>query len=187
MLEFDEPTHTYRYYGRVVPSVTQVLEPYSGLEFVDAELLAIAAEFGTHVHQACHLYNVGELEPASLDDGIAGYLAGWIKFLTDTGFVVTASEQRVFHAVKQYAGTLDTTGHLPKLKEPILLDIKTGSAFPKTVGPQTAAYAQALGRRMARYCVLLGPETYTLAPLRELRDYDVFNAALTIHRWRTKT
>jgi hypothetical protein len=187
VLEFDELTHTYRYYGRIVPSVTQVLDRENGLEFVDAELLAIAAEFGTHVHQACHLYNIGELDPASLDDGIGAYLAGWIKFLTDTDFVVTASERRVFHEVKQYAGTLDATGILPKLKEPILLDIKTGSSLPKTVGPQTAAYAQALGRRMARYCVLLGPESYKLVSLRELRDYDVFNAALTLHRWRTTT
>lgn len=183
-LEFDAQTHTYRYYGRVVPSVTQILQPWSGLDFVDRDQLEAARVFGTHVHQACHLANIGELDQGSLEESVAAYLEGWFRFQAESGFVVLESEARVFHAKLHYAGTLDVIGMFPDDKEPWLVDLKTGSTVPSTVGPQTAAYAAARGKRTRRACCLLKPNSYAWVPLKDIVDYDRFNMALGLYRWK---
>lgn len=191
-LVFDEETHTYRLDGRVVPGVTTVLQLLDdSLKFVDPEVLAAAAEFGTHVHQAVHLDNIGELDEDTLDPDIAPYLDGWRQFVYEHKFVVTESERRVFHPEQHYAGTLDTTGISRATRRrggstlPWLVDVKTGTAIPKTVGPQTAAYAAAHSKlRHDRFVVLLKPYNYDLKPLRDPHDESVFRAALTCYRWR---
>ncbi len=148
------------------------------------------AAFGTHVHEAVDLYNKDALDHSSLTPAVESYLMGWCRFLEESGFVVTASEERVYHPKMGYAGTLDSMGNFPKHKEIALVDVKTGLTMPKSVGPQTAAYGEAWAvankkRRPRRYCCLLGPGTYNLVALTDPRDFDVFKAALTIHRWNT--
>ncbi len=148
------------------------------------------AAFGTHVHEAVDLYNKDELDSSSLTPAVESYLAGWCRFLIESGFVVTSSEERVYHPKMGYAGTLDSMGVFLKRKEIALVDVKTGLTMPKSVGPQTAAYAEAWAlsnkkRRPRRYCCLLGPGTYKLVALTDPRDFDIFKAALTIHRWNT--
>lgn len=191
-LTFEAETHTYRVDGAVVPSVTQVLEPLTGLEFVDDETLAIAAEFGTHVHKAVQLHNEGRLDRASLSPAIEPYLAGWERFVAESGIAIIDVERAVYHGKMRYAGTLDARGYFPdNHKVPALIDVKTGSGHPRTVGPQTAAYEAALVEaglgRHTRFCCLLRPNTYTLKPLANPNDINVFKAALTIHRWRHNT
>lgn len=185
MLEFDAALHEYHKDGRKLPSVTQVLEPYYGLEFVDWDKLKAAQEFGTHVHEACHLLNIGELNRMSLSSSVKAYVHGWERFLDESGLVVIESESRVCHDKMGYAGTLDVIGAFPEKTNQVLIDIKTGASAPKTVGPQTAAYNEARGKRIPRYCCLLMPHAYNLIPLTDVRDFDIFKAALTLHRWRT--
>lgn len=186
-LAFDEAAHAYTFHGEPVPGVTTVLEPWSGLEFVDPLTLQAAAEFGTHVHMACDFYNKGILDRSSLDPEIEAYLAGWEKYLEESGAVVVYSEAKVVHPVYKYAGTLDTICRLKKTNR--LTDIKTGSAIPKTVGPQTAAYNEAwhamTGQdRMRRQCVHLMPNDYTVQHLDRPDDWDIFKAALTLYQWK---
>ncbi len=188
-LEFFEDEHIYLYGGQQVPSVTQILEPYTGLEWVDQATLEAAQAFGTHVHQACHLYNIGQLdydELAGDDDnqGVRAYLDGWIKFCQESGFVSLEAERQVFHERLRYAGTVDTVGLFPHKRKRVQIDIKTGASMPKTVGPQTAAYNEARGERIPRYCCLLTPGGYSLNPLTDPGDFAIFKAALTLHRWR---
>jgi len=189
-LAFNAADHTYHLGQRQLPGVTSVLQPYyDGLEYVDWQRLKMLAEFGNHVHLACHLHNTGELDEDSLDPVVATYLAGWKLFLRQSGYVVTHSEERVYHKELLYAGTLDNVGHFPPLPKqgrwPCIVDIKTGLTMPRTVGPQTAAYMAARGKRMRRFCCLVGPETYKLVELKDPRDFDIFKAALTLYRWRT--
>lgn len=186
-LRFDAAAHTYYHGARQIPGVTSVLQPYyEGLEFVDWQRLKQLADFGNHVHEACHLDNIDELDEGSIDPAVAPYLAGWRKFKREAQFIVSQSELRVHHEALGYAGTLDNVGWFPgKKPAPAIVDIKTGAAMPKTVGPQTAAYNAALGLRMPRYCCLLGPGTYNLVELKDPRDFDIFKAALTLYRWRT--
>jgi len=185
-LEFLSASHEYRFQGRKLPSVTTVLRPYyDGLEHMDPDKLAMLALFGTHVHQTCHLFNIGMLDRDSLTPAIDSYLAGWEKCLDESGLVVLESETRVLNEELGYAGTLDVIGMFPKQKREVVIDIKTGTYVPRTVGPQTAAYNAARGKRVARYCCLLQPNAYKLVPLDDPRDFDIFKAALTLHRWST--
>ena len=185
-LTLNQGSHGYKFKGNPVPGVTRVLDPYSGLEFVDAETLRATAEFGTHVHQAIHLYDMENLQRHLLSPAIEAHLAVWEGFLEETGAVVLESELAVYSKKLGYAGTIDKLLRWGKSNR--LLDIKTGAAIPKTVGPQTSAYQRALydttGQRTTRrYCLHLEPDRYTLHLLNDPRDWDIFKAALTLHRW----
>lgn len=187
-LEFDPDAHRYSAGGVAVPGVTTILEPYSGLQWVDPSVLAAAAELGSHVHKACELHDEERLDWASLDPVLEPYVKGWTTFLEDTGAVVIHSERKVFSRRHGYAGTLDRIVAWGRTNRQV--DIKTGTAMPKTVGPQTAAYSEAwheeTGERLRdRYCVRLKPDgTYTIKKLEDPRDWQVFKAALTLHRWQ---
>jgi hypothetical protein len=191
LLEFDEPTHSYKLDGRPVPGVTSVLDPLQKLDDIPPDVLAAAAEFGQHVHQACHLHNLDDLDWQSLDPRLALYVEGYRNFLADTGFQVIHSEKRVASKRCQYAGTLDLFGLLQR--RPSMIDIKSTAALPRIVGPQTAAYSEALtettGEKAARrYCLHLGPHlgarAYKLVEQKNPQDFTVFVSALNIYRWR---
>lgn len=173
-----------------MPGVTSALEPFNDLAGIDPDVLRAAAEFGTHVHQAIDMLNRGELNRLSLTQAVEAYVVGWEYFLEDSGFVVVESEARVYHPKLGYAGTLDVIGNFPDHKELCLMDIKTSATVPRTVGPQTAAYSEAYAierrrRRLRRYCCHVGPNKYNLIPLVDVRDFDIFKAALTLHKWQT--
>lgn len=185
-LTFDSGPHAYRFNGSPVPGVTGILHPYSGLEHVDAELLRVTAEFGTHVHQTIDLYDTGNLDRDSLDPALEAHLVVWEAFLEDTGAKVIYSEAKVYSRKHGYAGTLDKIVSWKGRNR--IIDIKTGAAVPKTVGPQVQAYNRAWNemtgqRRMPCYCCHLRPDRYTLHQLKDPRDWDIFKAALTLHRW----
>lgn len=188
VLTFDAEFHEYRVGGERWPSVTDVLDPLLELDGIPKATLAAAASFGRHVHQACHLFNVGQLDEAALDPHLMPYLAGWKQFLFDTGAVVVASERRVMHPKLKYAGTLDVI--LAWKRKHFLIDYKATAAVPRTAGPQTAAYREACaheGKNIAplRYCMhLRGDGTYRLVPLNDSRDWSYFLSALNIFRWR---
>lgn len=189
-LRFNAERHEYHLGKRKVPGVTAALNPYNDFEHVDPETLRIAADFGQHVHQAVDLFNRNMLDRASLGPAVAAYLAGWERFLDESGFVVVLSEERVYHPKIGYAGTLDAIGNFPHHKELSLVDVKTSAAMPRTVGPQTAAYSEAWAvthrrRRLKRYCCHIQANAYKLHPLTDVRDFDIFKAALTLHRWQT--
>jgi hypothetical protein len=181
-LTFDAGAHEYRYAGRLVPSVTQVLSilSTSALEYVDDAVLEAARRRGQHVHAAIDLDNRGELDEEALDPELAPYLAQWRKFLADTGWTVTASEQRVYHPTLHYAGTIDT-GVWQKAHW--VIDVKTG-AVPRTVGPQLAAYQHALTPKpRRRLCLQLLPDKYRLRECKHLADFSIFTSCLNIWRY----
>jgi hypothetical protein len=183
-LTFDADTHTYRYAGRIVPGVTSVLEQLQTLDGVPYAILKAAQEFGTHVHLACHLHNIGQLDEETLDPALRPYLADWKAFLADSHFVVTSSEERVYHAALGYAGTADVFGLWQRSYW--VLDIKSG-VVPSTVGAQLAAYQHAKNpfpRRRA--CVQLTGKGYKLLEQRELSDFALFQSALNIFKFRSK-
>jgi hypothetical protein len=128
--------------------------------------------------------NVGALDIDALDPALAPYVAAWSKFLADTSAKVIASEMRVAHTRLRYAGTLDTICLIRGARE--LVDIKSTAAIPRTVGPQTAAYAEAIDEpRIRRRVVQLRKDgTYRSKPLTDPADWNLFLSALNIHNWR---
>jgi hypothetical protein len=183
-LTFDADTHVYRYGGRVVPSVTQVLSILSDFSMADPERLEASADFGRNVHAAIDLDNRGELDEEALDGELLPYLNQWRLFLRESGFKVTASEQRIYHKALGYAGTCDT---LVGQKTSWVLDIKTGG-IPRTVGAQLAAYQHALDPRpRRRLCLALKANSYSLRECKSLADFSLFQSCLNIWRFQNAT
>ena len=187
-LQFDAETHRYTLGGRVLPSVTQILGLLERFEGVPPAVLEAAREFGSHVHMACDLDNRGVLDEAALDPALRPYLEGWRKFRRESGAEIIDSEFRVCHRALGYAGTADV---LAKWKgRPALIDIKSGQV-PRTVGPQVAAYAEALAspqiRRIARYCVQLLPNDYRVQALTDPSDWSIFLSCLNLLKWGLRT
>lgn len=183
-IQFDEPAHRYTVAGVVRPSVTQVLSVLDEYAGVDRELLERAARFGRNVHAAVDLFNRGVLDLADLDPALRPYLAGWRKFLKDTGARVIHSEFRVWHPTLHYCGTADVA---LEWGGPILCDLKSG-IVPKSVGSQVAAYAKADNehgfRARRRICVQLKPDAYKMIPLKSPGDFERFVSCLNV--WRTR-
>src|ERR1700722_8899317 len=175
-LTFEAEGHVYRYKGRVVPSVTQVLEQlevgslvaaikeamrgqtYAAQSSAIADAIDVwqaAAEFGTNVHAACHLLNQNDLDEESLDLALVPYLNSYRLFLSETGFVVTGSEVLLYHALMGYAGAADIFGDW--MNTTWVVDIKSG-VVPRTVGAQLGAYQNAATRKpRRRLCLQLCP------------------------------
>lgn len=190
-LQFDKVSHTYRIDGRRVPSVTQVLDPLLELEGIPKHLLEAARIFGQHVHEACHLMVRGELDWARLDPSLTPYVSAAKRFIDESGIVVIASELSLSgkDAGVDCAGTLDIAGILRGSE--CIIDWKSTSVIPRTVGPQTAAYerfyrAKRGGRARKRYCVQLREYDYRVHPLTDPADWNLFLSALNIHHWRQK-
>ncbi len=195
MLEFDAEKHEYRVDGRYIPNVTSVTDSLSSYAGVPRDVLERKAELGTAVHYATELYDANDLDFDTLPDVVAPYVNAWIKFIAETGWVTQVSEQRVFSAKYQYAGTLDAIGHFTKLKrlKPrhiCVLDKKTTYDYLPSFGPQLAAYQRAWNesntpRATRRICVRLKPdETYEMYECEDEADWSVYLAALTMKNWK---
>ena len=179
--EFDPIAHRYTLDGRELPSVTQILRGLDDFSNVPARVLERARDRGTRVHSACNLDVLGILDEATVDDEVAPYLAQFRRFLRESGFQPTLSECRVYDDVLWCAGTLDLFGDLPGCMD-VQIDIKSG-AIPRSVGPQTAAYANGLYKRAGlmtrkRFALKLEAGKYSLIPLDSTDDFGTFCQAL---------
>lgn len=186
-LNFDAASHTYQFQGRVVPGVTQILQPLVDFSRVPPAVLEAKRDLGTRVHEACQFDDEDDLDEASVQDDVRPYLQAWRKFRLETGAEVIACEQRVFDAMRLFAGTLDRVIKYRGVKW--VVDIKTALATPSTVGPQTAAYLRALNdfSVIRRAAIRLRPDgSYRLDELTDPNDWAVFNAALTLHNFKEK-
>jgi hypothetical protein len=184
VLTFDAATHTYRYGGRVVPSVTTVLRSIDRFDHVDPELLERARVFGSHVHLATDLFDRDELDEDALDPGLVAHLNGYKVFLRETAFQVTRTEQQIYNPRQRYAGTLDKRGTWKGTTW--LLDLKSG-AVPRSVGLQTAAYQQACDEKpRRRLCLQLLPDNYKLHVCDETSDWSYFVSFLNTYRFMNR-
>lgn len=188
-LAFDQESHTYRLDGQPVPGVTSVLQLLNDFEGVPFHLLEAARKFGSHVHEACALMVRSQLNWTSLDPDLYPYVDAARRFIVESGVVVLASELRVAHAGLKYAGTLDLVARWKGLNA--VVDFKSGQ-FPRSVGPQTAAYAGAYSEQTGirvprRYCVQLNPDLpngYKVHALTNSADWSIFVSCLNVHRWK---
>jgi hypothetical protein len=192
-LEFEKSTHVYRYGGKIVPSVTQVMAPLIDFSMVDPEILEAARQFGQHCHEACHLFDTGELVRDTLDPLLAPYVDAWGRFLDQSGAVVIASEQSLMHLQLGYAGTPDRVLDWGRFGVAIP-DLKFTATVPKTVGVQTAAYAKAyasfhgLNKEPVRVCIHLhGDGSYHVHRRQELSDWSYFLSCLNVWKFNHGT
>ncbi|MFA5409739.1 MAG: hypothetical protein WC343_13290 [Bacilli bacterium] len=110
-VEFDEESHTYRYEGVKLPSVTGILKAEG---FIDARFYdEFSRQRGTAAHLACHYDDLGILDESTIDPVILPYLSAWRKFRAESGFVVTVSEAPLMSAAYRFAGKPDAIGTFP--------------------------------------------------------------------------
>ena len=167
--------------------MTQVLEPLNNFAGIDPAVLSAKAALGTAVHVACELDDANDLVEESVHDSVRPYLEAWRRFKTDKQPEILSCEQRVFHPLHRYAGTLDRCLQFDGLRW--LVDLKSSVTIYPSVGPQTAAYLAAKGdvtitRRAALQ--LRDDGTYRLHPLNDPNDFGTFLACLAIYRFKEK-
>lgn len=186
-LTFDEATHTYRFNGVVVPSVTQILK---GVGLIDENRWATDWHMtrGRYIHKATELWDQGRLDMDSVDPEIAGYVQSYILFrATSANLEIKRIESRVHHELMWVAGTLDREIALNGC--PALLDIKSGQPEPWH-GLQLSGYALCCGwewthKRFGLYLKKDG----SMARLEEYTDpYDDkhFFSALDLFNWKNQ-
>lgn len=186
-LTFDEPTHTYRVGGSLVPGVTQVLAPLARLAGIPDDVLEAKRRLGSQVHLACQLDDEDDLVEDSVPEAARGYLQAYRLFRRETGVVVVRNECRVYEPVLGYAGQLDRVLRIGAVQW--LVDLKTSIATPLSAGPQTAAYLRALNDPAVTHRAALrlrADGTYRFDPLSGTDDASVFVACLTLHRFQEK-
>jgi hypothetical protein len=154
--------HVYTVDGKHPPGVTTIIgDVYGRYPYPEG-----AAERGHHVHLATQLYDEEDLDEATLDPVVAGYLEGWKLFRNEMGFTPTQVEMFVYNETYGYCGTLDRLGTMNgKL---YLLDIKSGvkewwhplqsAAYalclpPDTIYKRASVYLSATGKYKIDYYI----------------------------------
>ncbi len=189
MLTFDESKHEYRWCGKVVPSVTQILSPMLDFSMVRQDVLIRAQQLGTAVHRMTELYDKDDLDIDSLSGELRPYLSGWIRFKTECEFEPATIETRIYHPLHGFSGTSDRTGLIRGRMS--VIDIKKMATLGPVIGIQLAAY-QALHsldgpKILDRYALGLRQDgTYRLKPYADRLDFPAFLSLLTLKNWKEK-
>lgn len=181
-LVFDRYHHRYSAAGVAVPSVSEILAPLYNFEQVPLHVLRAAAAFGTAVHRACELDDLGQLDEGTLDPQLAGHLHAWRSFCNGHQVRWTLVEARLHHQQMAYAGTVDRYGQVGG--SDAVVDLKTTVKLYPAVGPQLAAYAKAIAgttpatRRLAVQLKASGH--YVVKEYTSGADWAVFASLLTL-------
>ena len=182
------PSHIYRFKGRIVPSVTTVLDGVLGRNGYRSAAMEAGMMRGRAVHLATQYYDEGRLNQKTLHPAILPFFQAYKDFLRDVAPEIVYIEQPVYHETLEFAGTLDRViiinGDMG------VLDIKTGASAPRHTGPQLSAYAESirLGHLLKRWALVLRADgQYRLSQYTDDTDWDVFQAALLISRWKERS
>lgn len=194
-IEFDEASHTYRIAGRVVPSVTQVLQSLFDFDKVPPDVLEYKQRLGQAVHDACELVIYDDLDEASLDPALVGYVAGFRAFLAETLFKAEETEEVVVSTRYGFVvpGRLDLIGTIGGWRWNI--DIKSATTVNLAAAKlQTAAYSAAYAERVRderklvhkRGALQLFPNgTYKLHTFTSDLDLAAFISLYQFQTWRS--
>lgn len=186
MLKFEESTHTYTYNGKVIPSVTTVIEGACPLsDFAKNEA---SANFGTAVHKATELLDTtGEY---ACTEKVHNRVLQWIKYKTEHKIALDICERKMTNSV--YAGTVDRISY--SHDKILIIDIKTG-VFSKTWDIQLSAYKQLFSiteninpRKIDVLAVQLFDDKYKIHKPKSNYNYNIniFNSMLNVYNWRHK-
>lgn len=117
--------------------VTNILYPFSGLDKIDPEIVAHAAERGTKVHRICEgiMLGLGEL---GVDDETRGYVESFKKWW-ERGHDVIMMEKRFWDDELMITGQVDLIINTPEGLA--IVDLKTSSKPSPTWEVQGNAYA----------------------------------------------
>lgn len=145
-LQFDEPTHTYTFGAKRLPSVTEICKfayPDAYGEIPEKSKAFYFAR-GSGVHKLCEDVENGVDGQFTYDPEVEKYRAGHAKWLKDTGFRALPGgiEMRVKNLDLGYAGTVDRIGTVGQ--RVWLVDLKTSSVRDQPTALQLALYLLAI-------------------------------------------
>lgn len=187
-ITFNEELHEYRFNGKVVPSVTQLIEWAYNFSHVPEDVMEYKSMLGTAVHKACELLDLGTLDESSVDPVVAPYLDAYRRFTAECHPKWDAIEMRVFSEIYGYAGTLDRRGEV--MGSYGYFDIKTSATISPPVGMQLSGYKIADGDRgitTKRAAIQLKPNgKYQVHWFTDAMDDAAFLSAVTLSNWRKK-
>jgi hypothetical protein len=143
LVEYDDPTHTYKVNGAVYPSVTDVLNTFVSFDRVPRDVLERKRLIGRATHACIELHATGNLDPESIDPAVQPYFDSWLKLLETKPLRVLEAEKIVYSKAHRYAGRLDLVVQFMDDGDPWLLDVKSCDRMPVSTSLQTAAYANA--------------------------------------------
>lgn len=197
LLVLDEATHVYRYNGVIVPGVTGLLGLLHSFANVPPEVLEIAKERGTDVHDMTQMEDEDDLDEPRLKaecPGIWSYLPSYRRFKRDCTPKWRAIEEPIFHRTLRYATTPDRLGEFTyqaKRVTDAVLELKTSADEHPVWGMQTMAQAQAAGRPTARRFSLQlfpegSPKPYRLREWTDPDDWPAFVSLLTLRTWKER-
>lgn len=117
--------------------VTNILYPFSGLQSINPDIVAYAAQRGTKVHKICEgiVEGIGEI---GVDDETWGYVESFKKWWA-TGIDVVKMEERFWNDELHITGQVDFITRSPAGLA--IVDIKTSARPSKTWPAQGAGYA----------------------------------------------
>ena len=186
---FEEITHTYAVDGKPVElCVSDVLE-MAGItgysDRVPRYLIEHARMIGTAVHKACHYLDLDALDVDTVDEQIAGYVIGYLKFREQYEPRWSLMEEPMADPVLGVAGTADRIGSF-RGNEAAIVDIKTAVKPEKHWGLQLSAYAMLSGRQDYSLYALHLTRTGEFELLPYQNEWGVFLAALTVAQWKSR-
>ena len=117
--------------------MTNILYPFSGLQGIDAQIVANAARRGTKVHKICEgiISGIGEL---GIDEETEGYIESFKQWWAQ-GIKPIEMEKRFWNDELGITGQVDLIIETPEGQA--IVDFKTSSKPSKTWPVQGAAYA----------------------------------------------
>ena len=173
-VKFDSEKHIYYVDGKIVPSVTQILDLLSYKEFgkIDKSTLEYASKRGTAIHEATEAIDLDM--PLEVDAEIEPYVRAYINFTKDYKPTWLGVEEMIYHPEFEFCGTIDRIGKIEN--KFIVMDIKTLSS------PDRLAYTKVcMQTYMYSMCLEDKYETYALF-LKKDGSYRLFNC----HEWWLK-
>lgn len=117
--------------------VTEILYPFTGMKFVQTDVLENAAIRGTKVHAACEGVAKG-LDPWPLSEECQGYFDSFMRWW-EKGQEIKAVEKRMFCDRLGLTGQIDLILDTPE--GDVICDLKTSAAESKTWRYQGSAYS----------------------------------------------
>jgi len=185
MIVLDTERHIYKLAdGTEIPSVSEIIKDGLNIQYVG--LNDFYATRGKYIHKAIELFNKNVLDMNSLVPHIQNFFQSYLSFHNEYIQKVIEIEKIVYNEELRYAGTLDMVVKLKYSKEPIIIDIKTGS-YQGFYELQTAGYWLAYGNKKCKRGLLMLDNEGKQAKLimcENKRDMDVFKGLVHLYYWK---
>ncbi|MHB8569655.1 MAG: hypothetical protein ACYC97_05585 [Metallibacterium sp.] len=180
---FDKKNHIYYLGGVKIPSVSEIISPFSDYSKIPQDKLKIACNYGTAVHSTIEFYLKGTLDEDNLPEGLKQPLAEFKAFaekinIADVGYV---SEEKRYKIINKrvFAGTVDL------ISDGMLIDYKTRRYNAVTDDLQLTAYEILAGGEYDKYILELLPnKLYNLVKVANRQAKSMFLYLLD-YWWKT--